>query len=189
MAVQAPQHLLSHASFLPHHDLSQYAFRAMEGAALGGVFLDELGIAGCVPAAVGIGDTVFGGAAHSELTCNGGGDYDDALLPRKRARVASGILECGGQLQGGLFLPQAAAVPQHQVFPGDVQSRSVACGAASTSGRAPANGVLAHLYHQGVEIDAVVRLEVQASCVDQFRRLFGVWDSERPLLIRRGHGF
>ncbi|RLM73781.1 putative BOI-related E3 ubiquitin-protein ligase 3 [Panicum miliaceum] len=156
MAVQA-QHLLSHA-FLPHHDVLGHPFRALEGAALGGVFLDELGIAGCAPAAAGTGDAVFGGAARSELTCNGG-EYDDGLLPRKRARLAAGLVGCGGQ-QGGLILPLAAP-PQGQAFAGDVRSRAVGCGAASTSGRAAASGVLSQLYHQGVEIDALVRLEVR----------------------------
>ncbi|CAN6270341.1 unnamed protein product [Urochloa humidicola] len=164
MAVQAPHHLLSIA-FLPHHDLGN-AFRALEGAAVGagpgGVFLDELGIAGCAPAAAaGIGDAVFGGAARSELTCNGGGGDFDGLLPRKRARVAAGFMECGGGQQGGLVLPLAAAATEGQVFAGDVQSRAVGCGAASTSGRAGGNGVLAQLYHQGVEIDALVRLETE----------------------------
>ncbi|CAL5067528.1 unnamed protein product [Urochloa decumbens] len=163
MAVQAQHHLLSHA-FLPHHDLG-HAFRALEGAAAvgagpGGVFLDELGIAGCVPAAAaGIGDAVFGGAARSELTCNGGGGDYDGLLPRKRARMAAGLMECGGQ-QAGLMLPLAAAIPG-QAFAGEAQSRAVGCGAASTSGRAAASGVLAQLYHQGVEIDALVRLETE----------------------------
>ncbi|CAN6227964.1 unnamed protein product [Urochloa humidicola] len=162
MAVQAQHHLLSHA-FLPHHDLG-HAFRALEGAAVGagpgGVFLDELGIAGCAPAAPGIGDAVFGGAARSELTCNGGGDFD-GLLPRKRARVVAGLVECGGGQQGGFVLPLAAAATQAQAFAGDVQTRAVGCGAASTSGRVGSNGVLAQLYHQGVEIDALVRLETE----------------------------
>nr|CAB3486945.1 unnamed protein product [Digitaria exilis] len=156
MAVQAHHHLLSHAAaFLPHHDLA-HAFRALDGAAVGGggsAFLGELGIAGC---AAGIGDAAFGSATRSELTCNGG-EYD-GLQPRKRARGAQGLMECGGQ-QGGLVLPLAA--PHGQVFAGDVQSRAVGCGAASTSGRAvAANGVLSQLYHQGVEIDALVCLEV-----------------------------
>nr|CAB3484413.1 unnamed protein product [Digitaria exilis] len=156
MAVQAPHHLLSHAAFLPHHDLA-HAFRALDGAAVGvgSAFLGELGIAGC---AAGIGDAAFGGATRSNLTCNGGSDYD-GLQPRKRARVAQGLMECGGQ-QGGLVLPLAE--PHGQVFAGDVQSRAVGCGAASTSGRAVAtNGVLSQLYHQGVEIDALVRLEIR----------------------------
>ncbi|CAN6275558.1 unnamed protein product [Urochloa humidicola] len=165
MAVQAQHHLLSHA-FLPHHDLG-HAFRALDGSASGagpgGLFLDELGIAGRAPVA-GIGDAVFGGAARSELTCNGGGGGDggdyDGILPRKRARVAAaGFMECGGQ-EGGMVLP-LAVVTQGQAFAGDVQSRVVGCGAASTSGRAAANGVLAQLYHQGVEIDALVRLEAE----------------------------
>ena len=164
MAVQAQQHLLLSHAILPHHDAFGHAFRALDGA--GGVFLDELGIAGCAPAAAApgpAGDAVFGGAARSELTCNGGGEHDAGLLlPRKRARVAAGLVECGGQ-QGGLVLPLAPPPPPHvQAFAGDVRARAVGCGAASTSGRAVAsNGVLSQLYHQGVEIDTLVRLEVR----------------------------
>ena len=162
MAVQAQQHLLLSHAILPHHDAFGHAFRALDGA--GGVFLDELGIAGCAPAAAApgpAGDAVFGGAARSELTCNGGGEHDAGLLlPRKRARVAAGLVECGGQ-QGGLVLPLAP--PHVQAFAGDVRARAVGCGAASPSGRAAAsNGVLSQLYHQGVEIDALVRLEVRS---------------------------
>lgn len=167
MAVQA-QHLLNPA-FLPH-DIG-HAFRALEGAAVGGagigsVFLDELGFGGCAPAPA---PAPIGGAAlgdtqpRSELTCNGGGGGGDSnvFLPRKRARVAApGFLDDGHQQQQGLApLPQTHG----QVFAGDVQSRAAGgCGAASTSGRAvTANGVLSLLYHQGVEIDALVRLEVR----------------------------
>ncbi|XP_062225529.1 probable BOI-related E3 ubiquitin-protein ligase 2 [Phragmites australis] len=164
MAVQAQ--CLSHA-FLPH-DLGD-AFRELEGAAAGGggggsIFLDELGLGGCAPAAAGIGDAVFGDATCSELTCNGdigGGGY--GFLPRKRSRMDTEFLE--GGLQGLAALPQTA--PQGQLFTGDMQSRAVGCRVASTSGRAIVNGaslshgVLSQLYHQGVEIDALVRLETE----------------------------
>jgi E3 ubiquitin-protein ligase BOI and related proteins len=162
MAVQA-QHLLNPA-FLPH-DMG-HAFRALEGATVGGggsAFLDELGFGGCAPApapapgeVAAVGDT----QPRSELTCNGGGgDNSNVFLPRKRARVAPGFLDDAHQQ--GLVLP----VPQGQVFAGDVQSREAGCGAASTSGRAAAttNGVLSLLYRQGMEIDALVRLEVRGS--------------------------
>ncbi|KAL6652824.1 hypothetical protein ACP70R_011749 [Stipagrostis hirtigluma subsp. patula] len=166
MAVQAP-HLLSHA--LPPHDL--HAFRAMETAAAGGggsAFLEELGIGGCAPAAGMVGDAVFGGDAppRSELTCNGdnGGGYGFPQ-PRKRARVGAATGFVDG-LQGAV-LPQAAAT-QRLVLHGDALSRAVGCGAASTSGRVVSNngaslsqGVLSQLYHQGVEIDALVRLETE----------------------------
>ncbi|KAL6843428.1 hypothetical protein ACP4OV_026750 [Aristida adscensionis] len=163
MAVQA-QHILSHA-FLPH-DL--HAFRAMDGAVAGSAFLDELGLGGCAPAAAAaglIGDAVFGADAppRSELTCNGdnGGAFG-MLQPRKRPRVgaATGFVE-------GM---QAAVLPTTQgpVAHGGVQSRAVRCGAASTSGRVLANdgaslsqGVLSQMYHQGLEIDALVRLETE----------------------------
>lgn len=149
MAVQAQQQCLSHA-FHPHHDIGH----AFGGG--GGMLLDALGVGG-------LGDAVFGGDAQqprSELTCTG---TDAAgFLPRKRARVAvpqGGFVECGGG-QPGLALP--LAMPLGQVFDGDVQSRAVGCGAASTSGRAAlSHGVLAQLYHQDMEIDAVVRLEVR----------------------------
>ncbi|XP_062185688.1 probable BOI-related E3 ubiquitin-protein ligase 2 [Phragmites australis] len=159
MAVQA-QHLLS-------HDL--HAFRALEGAAAGGVsvFLDELGLGGgCAPAAAGIGDAVFAGATRSELACKGndnGGEYGFQARKRARVGVAAGFLDAGQQ--GLAVMPLAAT--QGQVFPVDVQNRAVGCGAASTSGRAAANGaclsrgVLSQLYHQGVEIDALVRLEME----------------------------
>uniref|UniRef100_A0A0A9DF43 Uncharacterized protein n=1 Tax=Arundo donax TaxID=35708 RepID=A0A0A9DF43_ARUDO len=161
MAVQAQ--CFSHA-FLPH-DIQP--FRAREGAAGGGgaVFLDELGIGGCAPAvAAGIGDAVFGDATRSELTCNGNDNGGYGFLPRKRARMASAEFLEGG-VQGLAALPPAAT-HQGQVFLGNVRSWAVECGAASTSGRAAANGsclsqgVLSQLYHQGVEIDAMVRLEV-----------------------------
>ncbi|KAK3142724.1 hypothetical protein QOZ80_4BG0350430 [Eleusine coracana subsp. coracana] len=156
MAVQAQQQYLSHP-FRPH-DLGH----AFGGG--GGMLLDALGVGG--GCAGGIGDAVFGcggdSQPRSELTCNGGNDA--GFLPRKRARVAApapGLMECGGQQ--GLALP----MPHGQVFAGDVQSRAVGCGAASTSGRVMvgdgciSQGVLSQLYHQDMEIDALVRLEME----------------------------
>ncbi|RLN28409.1 putative BOI-related E3 ubiquitin-protein ligase 3 [Panicum miliaceum] len=58
-----------------------------------------------------------------------------------------------------MVLPLAPP-PQGQAFAGDVRSRDFGCGAPSTSGRAAASGVVSQLYHQGVEIDALVRLEL-----------------------------
>nr|ACG42401.1 inhibitor of apoptosis-like protein [Zea mays] len=124
------QHLFAPA-FLPH-DVG-HALRALEGAAAvgGSALLDELGLGGCAPAP--LGDAAFGDARpRSELTCNAGDD-NSVFLPRKRARVVPGFLL------------------------DEVQNR---CGAASTSGRAMASGVLSQLYHQGVEVDALVRVEM-----------------------------
>lgn len=166
MAVQA-QHLLNPA-FLPH-DMG-HAFRALEGATVGGgggsAFLDELGFGGCAPAPAPIEVAAFGDTQpRSELTCNGGGggDNSNVFLPRKRARVAPGFLDDAHQQGLVLPLPVPVPVPQGQVFAGDVQSREGGCGAASTSGRAAAttNGVLSLLYRQGMEIDALVRLETE----------------------------
>uniref|UniRef100_A0A804RME6 BOI-related E3 ubiquitin-protein ligase 3 n=1 Tax=Zea mays TaxID=4577 RepID=A0A804RME6_MAIZE len=140
MAVQA-QHLFAPA-FLPH-DVG-HALRALEGAAAvgGSALLDELGLGGCAPAPAALGDAAFGDAQpRSELTCNAAGD-NSVFLPRKRARVVPGFLDVGHQ--PGFLLDE-------------VQNR---CGAASTSGRAAAaSGVLSQLYHQGVEVDALVRVE------------------------------
>lgn len=164
MAVQA-QHLLNPA-FLPH-DMG-HAFRALEGATVGGggsAFLDELGFGGCAPAPAPIEVAAFGDTQpRSELTCNGGGgDNSNVFLPRKRARLAPGFLDDAHQQGLVLPLPVPVPVPQGQVFAGDVQSREGGCGAASTSGRAAAttNGVLSLLYRQGMEIDALVRLETE----------------------------
>ncbi|XP_052150859.1 probable BOI-related E3 ubiquitin-protein ligase 2 [Oryza glaberrima] len=162
MAVQAQY--LSHASF--PHDL--YGLRALEGAtAAGSLFLDDHG--GCAPAtpaaaAAGIGHTVLSDLPRSELTCNDNNGAGYGFVPRKRARLDA------DESAGALMAPAAAqqqrmVLPPHGlVFPGDVQSRAVGCGAASTSGRAGnaaglSQGLLSQLYHQGVEIDALVRLE------------------------------
>uniref|UniRef100_A0A0A9AY03 Uncharacterized protein n=1 Tax=Arundo donax TaxID=35708 RepID=A0A0A9AY03_ARUDO len=135
MAVQARH--LSHA--FPH-DL--HGDRAMADATAGGsLSLDES--AGCVSAAAGIGDTtVLGDLPRSELTCNYG------FEPRKRV-----VLPPTAGMQGLVPLPV-----------GDVQSRAPASGAPSISGR-EANGasvsgeLLSRLISQGMEIDALIRLE------------------------------
>ena len=150
MAVQA-QHL-SHA--FPH-DLN--AYRSMAAAAPGNSqFLDEH--AGCAPAVPCIGNnTVLSDLPRSELTCND--NY--GFAPRKRARMAgdapAGLADLARQR---LVLQQAAAM-HGLMLPCDAQSRAVGSGAASTSGRmANAAGLNTLLYNQGVEMDALIRLEV-----------------------------
>ena len=68
------------------------------------------------------------------------------------------------QGQRALLPPVPAPVPPPA---GDVQSRLLCSAAASTSGRPTASvapvsqGLLSHLYRHGVEIDALVRIEVR----------------------------
>jgi hypothetical protein len=69
-------------------------------------------------------------ATKATATCNAASD-NNVFLPRKRAHVVPGFLD-------------------------DVHNR---CGAVSTSGQAATSGVLSQLYHQGVEVDALVRVE------------------------------
>jgi E3 ubiquitin-protein ligase BOI-like protein len=116
-----------------------------------------------LPAAVG-GNTVL-----SDLTSS---NNNGCFLPRKRARVgdvsgagAGLIMDLQGQR--ALLPPVPVPVP---VLAGDVQRRLLCSAAASTttSGRPTASvapvsqsqGLLSHLYHHGVEIDALVRIEV-----------------------------
>ncbi|KAL5214999.1 hypothetical protein ABZP36_004151 [Zizania latifolia] len=165
MAVQAQY--LSHTF---RHDL-----RALEGAtAAGSLFLGDN--VGCAPAAaVGIGNTVLRDLPQSELTCNDniGGGY--GFVPRKRARFeveepAATFLAAPAQ--------QRVVLPQGLVVSGDVQSRAVGCGVASTSGRvANAAGLspdfLSQLYYQSVEIEAFIRLEsetMRAGLAEAHRR-------------------
>ncbi|KAF0894186.1 hypothetical protein E2562_035704 [Oryza meyeriana var. granulata] len=157
MAVQAQYHL-SHAFT---HDI--YGLRTLEGTtAAGSLFLDDHG--GCAaPVTAGMGHTVLSDLPRSELTCNdnNGGGY--GFVPRKRARVEAD--EPAGALMAAAAAAQQRMVLSHGVvLPGDVQSRVVGCGAASTSGRVGnvaglSQGLLSQLYHQGVEIDALLRLE------------------------------
>ncbi|XP_006652240.1 probable BOI-related E3 ubiquitin-protein ligase 3 [Oryza brachyantha] len=155
MAVQAQY--LSHA--FPH---DFYGLRAMEGAtAVGSLFLDDHG--GCAPGSAGIGHTVLSDLPRSELTCNdnNGGGY--GFVPTKRARVEAD--EAGAALMAAA--QQRMVIPTNGlVVPGDVQGRAMGCGVASTSGRIAnaaglSQGLLSQLYHQGVEIDALVRLETE----------------------------
>ena len=151
MAVQA--RFLSHA--FPH-DLN--AYRSMDAAAPGAShLLDEH--AGCAPAVACIGNnTVLSDLPRSELTCND--NY--GFVPRKRARMAgdepAGLADLARQR---LVLQQAAAM-HGLMLPCDAQSRAVGSGAASTSGRvANAAGLNTLLYNQGVEMDALIRLETE----------------------------
>ncbi|KAL6843446.1 hypothetical protein ACP4OV_026768 [Aristida adscensionis] len=146
MAVQARH--LSHAFA---HDL--HAFRAPEDAAVDGSGFFEEYVTPPPPASAtaGMGHAaVLSDLPRSELTCNYG------FAPRKRARVAAeGFLE----EQGLVVLP-----PMQGLVPaGDVPGRALGSGAASTSGRVAAvsQGLLSRLYHyhQGAEIDALIRLE------------------------------
>ncbi|XP_062225527.1 probable BOI-related E3 ubiquitin-protein ligase 2 [Phragmites australis] len=124
----------------------------MEHATAGGsVFLDVYG--GCVPAAAWIETTVLNDFPRSELTCN----YGFETRKRARVAVADGFLE-----DQRVVLPPA--VPQGLVSICDMQGRAVGSGTASTSGRVAngasvSGGLLSRLCHQGVEIDALIRLE------------------------------
>ncbi|CAD6341675.1 unnamed protein product [Miscanthus lutarioriparius] len=128
----------------------------MEDAAVAGtVLMDDYG--GCAPAAApGTGGTttVLRDFPRADLTC----DY--AFEPRKRPRVAAGRFSEDQSVV--VMRPPAAQV-------GDLQGRVLGSGAASSSGRWD-NGasvsqsqlqglLLSRLYHQDVEIDALVRLE------------------------------
>ncbi|KAI5015456.1 hypothetical protein ZWY2020_056846 [Hordeum vulgare] len=151
MAVQA--RFLSHA--FPH-DLN--AYRSMDAAASQSQFLDDH--AGCAPAVACIGNsTVLSDLPRSELTCND--NY--GFVPRKRPRVMAGDEPAGldDLARQRLVLQQAAAM-HGLVLPCDAQSRAVCSGAASTSGRmANAAGLNTLLYDQGVEMDALIRLETE----------------------------
>uniref|UniRef100_A0A0A9F614 RING-type domain-containing protein n=1 Tax=Arundo donax TaxID=35708 RepID=A0A0A9F614_ARUDO len=105
------------------------------------------------------GNTVFSDP-RSELTCNNNNNQDSGcFVPRKRARVGDVLIMEGHRALLPVPVPRAFAPAE------DVRSRVLCSGAASTSGRstgaAPpvSHGVLSHLYHHSVEIDAFVRLE------------------------------
>ncbi|PUZ75873.1 hypothetical protein GQ55_1G244500 [Panicum hallii var. hallii] len=159
-----------HAQYAAHafpHDPRAITTRpALDDAMMSAsVFLGEPGGGHSLAAAVG-GNTAFSG-----LTCiiNNNGDTGCLGQSRKRARVGevagAGLI---ADLQGhrALLPPVPVPVPVPQAFApaGDVQSRLLCSGAASTSGRpaslAPASqGLLSHLYRQGVEMDALIRIE------------------------------
>ncbi|XP_051206078.1 probable BOI-related E3 ubiquitin-protein ligase 3 [Lolium perenne] len=155
MAVQA--RFLSHA--FPH-DLT--AFKPMEDPSSSHLFQD------CAPAVPGIGNntTVLSDLPRSELTCND--NY--GFVPRKRPRMtteepAAGLAELARQRLLLLQQQQQAAAMHGLLLPCDAQSRAVDSGAASTSGRMAnaaagvSQGLSALLYNQGVETDALIRLE------------------------------
>jgi E3 ubiquitin-protein ligase BOI-like protein len=124
--------------------------------------IGDLGCGGHQLAAAVGGCTVF-----SDFTCNNNND----IGPRKRARVGdvagAGVI-MDPERQHALLPP--VPVPQAFAAVGDVQSsRVLGSSAASTSGRTPngalpasqSQGLLSHLYSHGVEIDALVRIEVR----------------------------
>ncbi|KAK1682904.1 hypothetical protein QYE76_043752 [Lolium multiflorum] len=156
MAVQA--RFLSHA--FPH-DLT--AFKSMEDPSSSHFFQD------CLPAVPGNGNntTVLSDLPRSELTCND--NY--GFVPRKRARMttedpSAGLAELARQRLLLQQQQQQAAAMHGLVLPYDAQTtRAVGSGAASTSGRMAnaaagvSQGLSALLYNQGVETDALIRLE------------------------------
>jgi E3 ubiquitin-protein ligase BOI and related proteins len=103
----------------------------------------------------------------SDLTGNNN-NSNGCFLPRKRARVgdlAGATLNLDMQGQRALLPLVSAPVPL-PLPAGDVQNRLLCSASASTSGHptpsvAPVSqGLLSHLYRHGVEIDALVRIEV-----------------------------
>lgn len=133
----------------------------MDNATSASAFLGEPGGGHPLAAALG-GNTVL-----SDLTCNNNNvNGSGCFLPRKRARVgdvagAGLLMDLEGQRSALLpAVPVPVSLPTGNE---DVQSRLLCCAAASTSGRvAPVSqGLLSHLYRHGVEIDALVRIEVR----------------------------
>ncbi|RLN09826.1 putative BOI-related E3 ubiquitin-protein ligase 2 [Panicum miliaceum] len=159
MAVHA--RYLAHA--FPHDPRAITSSPALDIATGASAFLGEHGCGGHKLAAAVAGNTVF-----SDITCNN--NDSGSLGPRKRARVgnvAGAGLTMDLQGQRALLPPVPLSVVP-QAFPpaGDAQNRVLCSGAASTSGRqaGPATvsqGVLSHIYSNGVEIDALVRIEVR----------------------------
>ena len=157
MAVQA-QHL--------RHGLHAYNnFRAPDDEMTGGsLYLDTQ--AGRAPAMAGTGNTVFGDVPPIDLTWYDNTSSQYGFVQRKRARVAA---------EAPSFLENQRAQGLVPVV-GDVLSpcRAVGSGAASTSGRRTAKpnaaglprDIVSHLYHQGMEIDALVRVEVRTSRIN-----------------------
>ncbi|KAK1682909.1 hypothetical protein QYE76_043757 [Lolium multiflorum] len=143
MAVQA--HHLS-------HDLHAYnnftGLPLMDPMTGGSLYLD--GQTGCAPAAACIGNSVFGDIdlAWNDNTCSHG------FVQRKRPRVVTEAPSLESQRAQGL------------VAVGDVLVRAAVSGEASTSGRMANAADLPHdllstLYHHGMEIDALVRVETE----------------------------
>lgn len=126
------------------------------------MFQDERG--GCALAMAGIGNAMPSDVPRSDLTCNDN-NHNYAFVPRKRARVvaaaAPGLMD--EQPRG----VRTAAAAQGFVPVGDMASRSMGSGVASTSGMSGnanaglSQGLLSHLYNQGMEIDALVQVETE----------------------------
>ncbi|KAM0820988.1 hypothetical protein ACQ4PT_041939 [Festuca glaucescens] len=120
------------------------------------LFQDERG--GCAPAMAGIGNTMLSDVPRSDPTCN----Y--AFMPRKQVRVvavAPGLMD---EQPRGVRTSTAA---QGFVPVGVMATRAMGSGVASTSGMSGnaaaslSQGLLSHLYDQGMEIDALVRVETK----------------------------
>uniref|UniRef100_A0ACD5UA73 Uncharacterized protein n=1 Tax=Avena sativa TaxID=4498 RepID=A0ACD5UA73_AVESA len=148
MAVQA-QHLTHDFP----HDLHAYKnVRALplgDDMTDGSLYFDDQ--VGPAPAVAGLGDTVFGDMdlAWNDNTCSHG------FVQRKRARVVT---------DAPSFLENQRA--QGPLPVGDVLTRAMGAGAASTSGRMTnaaglPQDLISHVYHQGMEIDALVRVETE----------------------------
>uniref|UniRef100_A0ACD5U9T3 Uncharacterized protein n=3 Tax=Avena sativa TaxID=4498 RepID=A0ACD5U9T3_AVESA len=125
--------------------------RARVAAAAASDFMDERPRGVRAPAVAGLGNTLFGDMdlTWNDNTCSHG------FVQRNLARV---VAEAPSFLEN----PQA----QGSLPVGDVLTRAVGSGAASTSGRmpnaaSPSQNLLSHLYHQGMEIGAVVRVETE----------------------------
>ncbi|KAM0878280.1 hypothetical protein ACQ4PT_034977 [Festuca glaucescens] len=168
MALQA-----QHVSRAFHHHLHSY--RALEDGATGAsLFQDERG--GCAPAMAGIGNTMPSGIPRSDLTCNDN-NYNYAFVPRKRARVVAATPGFVEEQPRDVRTPAAA---QGFVPVGLMASRAMGSGVASTSGMSGnaaaaglSDGLPSQLHNQGVEIDALVRVETErmrASLDEAWRR-------------------
>jgi E3 ubiquitin-protein ligase BOI and related proteins len=107
---------------------------------------------------------------RSELTCNNNNGSGWCFMPRKRARVGDlDAGDCRGLIMdshGGALPPP---VPQAFTAAGDSDvesSRENGSGAASTTGRAipvASQGLVSQLHRHGVEIDALVRIQVSST--------------------------
>jgi E3 ubiquitin-protein ligase BOI-like protein len=113
----------------------------------------------------GIGNTMLSDVPRSDLTCNDNNyNYNYAFVPRKRARVAAAAPGFMDDHPRAVITPAAAQGFAHV---GDMANRAMGSGVASTSGMTGnaaaglSQGLLSHLCSQGMEIDALVRVEVR----------------------------
>ncbi|KAM0853280.1 hypothetical protein ACQ4PT_051184 [Festuca glaucescens] len=157
LRVSVSRHLLKRAM-----SQSYASCRALEDGATGAsLFQDERG--GCAPAMAGIGNTMLSDVPRSDLTCNDN-NHNYAFVPRKRARVVAAAPGLMDEQPRGVRTSSAA---QGFVPVGDMPSRAMGSGVASTSGMSGnaanglSQGLLSHLHNQGVEIDALVRVETE----------------------------